>query len=1017
MGRTKGTYTLTSNIEPKVGAPLDARTIVKLLADLTASNTFEYPYKGMKVFVEENNKSYTLVGSDPTVSTNWVEDNSGGHTIKNSAGTAMTQRSNLQFIDLTVSDDSINDVTKVENIHVIQSESELANLPDGLYMLDDDEGTVIDGSNVGYDNTTSELNAEDVQDAIDEVVGALNNKVDKIQGKVLSTNDYTNSDKNIVSSISNNLINRLSTDALTGRTEDTNHASVPYESGVCIYVKDIGRLYRTTTSINIGDTFIENENVIPIDIEVLLLEKLGVENITNIIEPIDIASRAYNMYDRFFIEFTGEWCKALRNISINEHLIPGENYTVITVEDVIDSIEDGLSQMSTSLAGKANKSEMSVTPGTGTSADKTTIQLKSGTSATVLTAHQDISGKADKVSGATNGNLAGLNASGNLTDSGWNGAKGTTSISGNPISISGLKSDQLAKNPVITYNPIQDLHGQSKPYPNGGSPTNLLAATPYGGDLYNRNVGTDLKITTHLPNYSFNNARTVVNVEITTAWRGRLFATDKLTAGTYYVAGARLTGTDPRCTIYVTDADLNVVSVVDNWQVAGGQPAQQITVTANQRIAISVASTGVETISLQDFFVGAGSGSGYVYSPFENICPISGYDKIEVLSCGVNVWDETWEVGAINGSTGEPVSFSNRIRSKNFNRCIGGASYYGYIGFNVALRIAWYDIAHNFIEAPTTTGGIVTAPANACYFKVTTEGTTYGESYRNDIGLNYPATQTSYVASNKTTDISESLGQTVYGGTLDVRTGKFTVTHKAVDMGNIEWSYYQSSDFFYASSTSMSDVASGVSSSNSWCEIYPIVPEAQQGYPNAWWNSTQLRIYYTGYTDATTFKNAMTGYKLVYPISNPFTIQLTPHEISLLKDYAYVSTNGTTIALDYHNGEMASLADVSQLGETVNALGDNLSNRLKVKALNYLYSGATAVGTVYTVNNAKSVVFGLGDEDSFGGFSIFYVVGNQNVCYNMTPTFNASNNTFSFLPTAGNSGAVRFMGIVFYTKK
>lgn len=38
----------------------------------------------------------------------------------------------------------------------------------------------------------------------------------------------------------------------------------------------------------------------------------------------------------------------------------------------------------------------------------------------VLTAHQDISGKADKVTGATSGNLAALDSSGNLTDSGYN---------------------------------------------------------------------------------------------------------------------------------------------------------------------------------------------------------------------------------------------------------------------------------------------------------------------------------------------------------------------------------------------------------------------------------------------------------------------------------------------------------------------------------------------------------------------------------------------------------------------
>lgn len=43
------------------------------------------------------------------------------------------------------------------------------------------------------------------------------------------------------------------------------------------------------------------------------------------------------------------------------------------------------------ISGKANKSEMSIS----TSGDKTTITLKTGTSAVVLNSHQDISGKAD----------------------------------------------------------------------------------------------------------------------------------------------------------------------------------------------------------------------------------------------------------------------------------------------------------------------------------------------------------------------------------------------------------------------------------------------------------------------------------------------------------------------------------------------------------------------------------------------------------------------------------------------
>ena len=64
----------------------------------------------------------------------------------------------------------------------------------------------------------------------------------------------------------------------------------------------------------------------------------------------------------------------------------------------------------------------------------------------------------------------------------------------------------------------------------------------------------------------------------------------------------------------------------------------------------------------------------------------------------------------------------------------------------------------------------------------------------------------------------------------------------------------------------------------------------------------------------------MTGQVLLYATTSPIEIQLTPHEISLLKDYAYVSTNGTSIALDYHNGEIATLGDVSQLNEVVEGM-------------------------------------------------------------------------------------------------
>ncbi|MCR5578685.1 MAG: hypothetical protein K6F74_05670 [Prevotella sp.] len=69
------------------------------------------------------------------------------------------------------------------------------------------------------------------------------------------------------------------------------------------------------------------------------------------------------------------------------------------------------------LSGYALKSEMSITDVSG-DATKKNIQLKSGLSQDVLVAHQDISGKADKVASATSGNIAKLDANGNLVDAG-----------------------------------------------------------------------------------------------------------------------------------------------------------------------------------------------------------------------------------------------------------------------------------------------------------------------------------------------------------------------------------------------------------------------------------------------------------------------------------------------------------------------------------------------------------------------------------------------------------------------
>jgi hypothetical protein len=53
--------------------PVTDDQIVTLLADLTSTSVLEYPYKGMKVYVEEDGNTYEWNGLDRTNAANWVD--------------------------------------------------------------------------------------------------------------------------------------------------------------------------------------------------------------------------------------------------------------------------------------------------------------------------------------------------------------------------------------------------------------------------------------------------------------------------------------------------------------------------------------------------------------------------------------------------------------------------------------------------------------------------------------------------------------------------------------------------------------------------------------------------------------------------------------------------------------------------------------------------------------------------------------------------------------------------------
>ena len=156
----------------------------------------------------------------------------------------------------------------------------------------------------------------------------------------------------------------------------------------------------------------------------------------------------------------------------------------------------------------------------------------------------------------------------------------------------------------------------------------------------------------------------------------------------------------------------------------------------------------------------------------QNPIPINGYTEANITRCGVNLWDEEWEKGSIDPTTGATFNDPARIRSKNFSPIKGGVEIYTIDPTNnYNIRLFYYDVNKNYIGGSMWLGNQTsTTLAGACYFKFIM-GSSYGTTYNHDISVLYPSSEHNYYSYTGNT-YTVSFGQTVYGGVLDVTRGK-----------------------------------------------------------------------------------------------------------------------------------------------------------------------------------------------------------------------------------------------------
>lgn len=164
------------------------------------------------------------------------------------------------------------------------------------------------------------------------------------------------------------------------------------------------------------------------------------------------------------------------------------------------------------------------------------------------------------------------------------------------------------------------------------------------------------------------------------------------------------------------------------------------------------------------------------WTPYSNVCPISGWTGAKVTRAGINVWDEVWELGSISGSTGVNSTSAYNIRSKNYIAVLPGETYYVYYGTesSSAIGLRLYGKDKNFLRTAQAKNSTKVIPEDTYFLRFVVTNIT---EYENNISINYPATDTEYhpyVGQTYEVTFPANPG-TVYGGTLDVVSGKLVV--------------------------------------------------------------------------------------------------------------------------------------------------------------------------------------------------------------------------------------------------
>lgn len=186
------------------------------------------------------------------------------------------------------------------------------------------------------------------------------------------------------------------------------------------------------------------------------------------------------------------------------------------------------------------------------------------------------------------------------------------------------------------------------------------------------------------------------------------------------------------------------------------------------------------------------------------------------------------------------------------------------------------------------------------------------------------------------------LGQTVYGGTLNVTTGVLTVDRATVDLGTLNWTrlVQNNEQIFVSNIADAVNAANSSAAADAYCSILKVINAirilstddaiiAIQLYVSG---TANINAKLNSVSTAKEFKTVVSGQQLVYKLVEPFTVQLSPQTISTILGQNNIWADSGNVAVTYvADTKLYIDSAIAASAESASAESVNANNREEIK--------------------------------------------------------------------------------------